>query len=71
MRNQKASFRAYDNLEDSVSGYADFMASNSRYKTILEAETTDEQIAALGESGYATDSQYGDKIRSIVKGLGT
>jgi flagellum-specific peptidoglycan hydrolase FlgJ len=71
MRKQKDSFRAYDNLEASVAGYADFLASNPRYKPMLKAETTEEQISALGESGYATDSKYGEKIRSIVKGLGT
>jgi len=71
MRKQKDSFRAYDNLEDSVAGYADFISNNPRYKPMLDAETTEEQIAALGESGYATDSKYGEKIRSIVKGLGT
>jgi flagellum-specific peptidoglycan hydrolase FlgJ len=69
MRKQKDSFRAYDNLDASVAGYADFIANNPRYKPMLEAETTEEQITALGESGYATDSKYGDKIRSIVKGL--
>ena len=69
MRKQKDSFRAYDNLDASVAGYADFIANNLRYKPMLEAKTTDDQISALGESGYATDSKYGDKIRSIVKGL--
>ena len=69
MRKQKDSFRAYDSLDASVAGYADFIANNPRYKPMIEAETTEEQIAALGESGYATDSKYGDKIRSIVKGL--
>jgi flagellum-specific peptidoglycan hydrolase FlgJ len=56
MRKQRDSFRAYD---------------NPRYKPMLEAKTTEEQISALGETGYATDSKYGDKIRSIVKGLET
>ena len=71
MRKQKDSFRAYDNLDASVAGYADFIANNPRYKPMLDAETTEEQISALGESGYATDSKYGEKIRSIVKGLET
>ena len=71
MIKQKDSFRAYDNLDASVAGYADFLASNPRYKPMLEAETTEDQISALGQSGYATDSKYGDKIRAIVKGLGT
>ena len=71
MRKQKDSFRAYDNLDDSVAGYADFIANNPRYKPMLEAETTEEQISALGQSGYATDSKYGEKIRAIVKGLET
>ena len=71
MRKQKDSFRAYDSLDASVAGYADFIANNPRYKPMLEAETTEEQIFALGESGYATDSKYGEKIRAIVKGLET
>ena len=71
MRKQKDSFRAYDNLDDSVAGYAEFISNNPRYKPMLEAETTEEQIAALSASGYATDSKYGEKIRSIVKGLET
>ena len=71
MRKQQDSFRAYDNLDESVAGYADFIANNPRYKPMLKAETTEEQISALGASGYATDSTYGEKIRSIVKGLGT
>ena len=71
MRKQKDSFRAYDSLDDSVAGYADFISNNPRYKPMLEAETTEEQISALGASGYATDSKYGEKIRSIVKGLET
>ena len=71
MIKQKDSFRAYDSLDASVAGYADFIANNPRYKPMIEAETTEEQIAALGESGYATDSKYGDKLRSIVKGLET
>jgi flagellum-specific peptidoglycan hydrolase FlgJ len=69
MRKQKDSFRAYDNLDDSVPGYAEFISNNPRYKPMLEAKTTEEQISALGETGYATDSKYGEKIRSIVKGL--
>ena len=71
MRKQQDSFRAYDNLDESVAGYADFIANNPRYKPMLKAKTADEQISALGESGYATDSQYAEKIRAIVKGLGT
>ena len=71
MLKQKDSFRAYENLEDSVSGYADFIANNPRYQPMLKAETTEEQISALGESGYATDSKYGEKIKAIVKGLET
>jgi flagellum-specific peptidoglycan hydrolase FlgJ len=71
MRKQKDSFRAYDNLDESVAGYADFISNNPRYKPMLEAETTEEQISALGESGYATDSKYGEKIKAIVKGLET
>lgn len=60
------SFRKYGSMGDSVSGYADFMLNNPRYKPLREAEGLDNQINALQASGYATDPNYGAKIRSII-----
>lgn len=63
------SFRAYASPADSVSGYADFMLKNPRYAPMRNALGVDAQIAALGQSGYATDPNYAAKIGEIVKSL--
>ena len=34
---------------------------------MLEADTLEEQITALGKSGYATDPEYAKKIADIAK----
>lgn len=64
----KDTFKSYDSLYDSVQGYGAFLRANPRYKPFLAATTLEEQIAALGRSGYATDPNYAKKVRSIAKG---
>ena len=64
----KDTFKAYDSLADSVQGYGAFLRENPRYKPFLAATTLEEQIAALGRSGYATDPNYAKTVRSIAKG---
>ena len=61
-------FKEYDSLEDSVKGYGAFLKANPRYKPFLAATTLEEQVAALGRSGYATDPNYAKTVRSIAKG---
>ena len=63
----KDSFRAYDSYDESISDYGEFLQKNKRYQPMLEADTLDEQIAALGKSGYATDPDYAKKIAAIAK----
>ena len=61
------SFRAYDSYDESISDYGEFLRANKRYQPMLEADTLDEQITALGKSGYATDPEYAKKISDIAK----
>ena len=63
----KDSFRAYGSYDESIEDYGLFLRENKRYKPMLEADTLDEQIMALGESGYATDPEYTKKIADIAK----
>ncbi|MBR0913129.1 glycoside hydrolase family 73 protein [Bradyrhizobium japonicum] len=63
------SFRAYASPTDSVSGYADFMLNNPRYKPVMGAQGLEAQAAALGQSGYATDPTYGQKVLQIARSL--
>lgn len=64
----KDAFRAYDSLEDSVAGYAQFLLDNPRYKDYLAADTIEDAAKALQASGYATDSEYGKKVLQTAKG---
>jgi len=61
------SFRQYESFDDSIEDYGLFLRENKRYQPMLEADTLDEQITALGKSGYATDPQYAKKIADIAK----
>lgn len=63
------SFRTFNSPSDSVAGYADFLTSNKRYQPMLAAQGLDAQIEALGNSGYATDPNYAERIRSIAKSI--
>ena len=61
------SFRQYDNYDDSIADYGSFLQLNKRYKPMLQAATLQEQVEALGKSGYATDPEYADKVMAIAK----
>lgn len=63
-----ASFRAYPDMESSVLDYGRLM-ERDRYSGIRSGATLQEQINALGKSGYATDPRYGDKVASIANGI--
>ena len=61
------SFRQYESFDDSIEDYGLFVRENKRYQPMLEADTLDEQITALGKSGYATDPEYAKKIADIAE----
>ena len=48
-------FRSYDTLEESLNNHGTFPKENKRYRPLLEAETLEDQLEAVGPSGYATD----------------
>ena len=60
------SFRQYDNYDHSIVDYGNFLQQNKRYKPMLQATTLQEQVEALGKSGYATDPEYADKVMAIA-----
>ena len=63
------SFRTFDSPGDSVAGYADFIASNPRYRPMMQAQGLDAQIAELGRSGYATDPNYANSVGAIARSI--
>ncbi|MBT8117655.1 MAG: flagellar assembly peptidoglycan hydrolase FlgJ [Gammaproteobacteria bacterium] len=66
---QRAAFRAYGSLEESVTDYVDFLRSNPRYQQAIEsAGDSVAFLQGLKKAGYATDPDYVEKIRSIMDG---
>ncbi|MTI77118.1 flagellar assembly peptidoglycan hydrolase FlgJ [Marinobacter flavimaris] len=64
---EQASFRAYRDYESSFRDYVSFLESNPRYRKVLSAADKPEVFAEkLQEAGYATDPNYGGKIRQIM-----
>lgn len=60
-----AAFRKYDSLYDALADRYSVL-TNERYKGIIGADPfTGADI--LQQAGYATDSQYADKLKSIIK----
>ena len=66
---EKARFRAYDNIEQSLHDYVDLIQSNPRYQAALEvAGDTKAYFQQLQAAGYATDPNYAQKIWSVFQG---
>lgn len=63
---EKAAFRSYGSYMDSFMDYAHFLKNNSRYEDALNKATDPKQfVQALQSAGYATDSNYAEKILTI------
>lgn len=62
-----SSFRAYNNLQDSVSDYFDLICKSTRYRKALITNSPKECIEAIKNGGYATDPNYVDSILKIIK----
>ena len=68
-RRERAAFRAYGSLQESVNDYVDFLHSNSRYQQAIESNGDSIGfLHGLKKAGYATDPDYVEKIRSIMDG---
>lgn len=66
---ERASFRAYPDYEASFRDYVEFLESNPRYRDVLASADQPEVFAQkLQDAGYATDPEYGAKIRRIMNG---
>lgn len=63
-------FAGYQTPQDSFDAWANLMSKSSRYKNVIGAQDPNQQIAALGKSGYATDPNYGDKLAMIFGKIG-
>lgn len=63
---EKSTFRSYDSFKDSFADYVSFLKQNGRYNEALDKAAHPEQfIHALQDAGFATDTNYAEKILKI------
>ena len=64
---KRSQFRAYGSIDESVQDFAKLLANSPRYKEALAAGTdTAAYFATMGNSGYATDPDYANKLSQIM-----
>jgi flagellar protein FlgJ len=62
----KSTFRSYNSFVDSFKDYVQFLKQNGRYSDALKKAGDPHQfIHALQSAGYATDTNYAEKILNI------
>ena len=64
--NITACFRAYNNLQESITDYFDLITKLERYRKATVAETPLECITAIKNGGYATSPTYINTIMTII-----
>lgn len=62
----QACFRAYNNLQESISDYFDLITKSERYRKACVANSPLECITAIKKGGYATSPSYINTIMSII-----
>lgn len=70
-RTENAVFRAYDSPTASLSDYSKFFTSTpwrtKNYQQFRQSRTYIEAVNALQKSGYATDPNYANKLKSLIE----
>jgi len=66
---EKAEFRAYHSVQESIDDYVHFIKQQPRYKTaVLHVNDAEQYLHELKKAGYATDPEYDYKIIRIMRG---
>jgi flagellum-specific peptidoglycan hydrolase FlgJ len=67
--NISGTFRAYNSFLESTKDYVKFLKENKRYTLggVFDANTIEEQVQALKNSGYATAPTYVSNVMSVIK----
>ncbi|AVJ55355.1 flagellar assembly peptidoglycan hydrolase FlgJ [Idiomarina sp. OT37-5b] len=69
-KKERAAFRSYQNVEQSLQDYVEFIKGHPRYQQALQvADKPVEYARQLQQAGYATDPQYADKIQAVMNRL--
>lgn len=65
LTNIKANFRVYDNMEDGVRGYFEFI-KYTRYQNLKSATSCLNYLELIKQDGYATSSNYVNNVYNVV-----
>lgn len=63
----KDTFRAYNNIEDSIADYFRLIYTTERYRAAITTETPRDCITSIIKSGYATDPDYIKKVMKLIE----
>jgi peptidoglycan hydrolase FlgJ len=64
---RRTAFRAYASVEESINDFANLLKNSPRYKDVIaDGGNAGAYTAAMGNSGYATDPDYGNKLNQIL-----
>lgn len=69
MKRMDQEFKVYDSLEEGIKDYGKLLRTSGRYLPVREARTAEQYASAMGRSGYATDPQYGGKVRAVISDI--
>ncbi|MCU4676429.1 flagellar assembly peptidoglycan hydrolase FlgJ [Catenovulum sp. 2E275] len=65
---EKSNFRSYQDIEQALQDYTQFINDNPRYNQALSvAHDPNAYVTELQNAGYATDPNYAQKIQTILK----
>ena len=63
---EKANFRVFNSVDESIQGYDNFI-KNKRYSKALQAETPMEYLQRIKDAGYATDQSYVQTVGKVYQ----
>lgn len=67
---ERANFRGYSSLQESVQDFVHFLQNNGRYQQALSVAHDEHQfVHALQDAGYATDPNYSQKVLRVFEQL--
>lgn len=68
---QLARFKAFNSFVESIKGHSDFFYQNlRRYSAAFKTSNPADFAKAIAKAGYATDSQYANKLINLMKTWG-
>jgi flagellar protein FlgJ len=64
---RRTAFRAYGSIEESINDFAHLLKNSPRYREAVAAGADAQAyIRCIGQSGYATDPEYANKLNQIL-----